>query len=537
MIIAFLMIFVICFPLSTYTQGLNFILPQNETDAELQIEQGVFDPELWELIKPYYVQPIDISQGELEIVQELFPHFNEQLPTTSDLLSKYVPWGDVEISEFFQDYPQLETLRPILCFDTKNNHAKARCSFSISRQRPSTPFSQSMVLTINPIDVFTFDSRVKLTDNSVWWYRRNISCKPIDKLKIHIGNYGLSFDKGLFYGYFFPDRDVDNSKSDNWLYGSSKIWNGVKIDIGRPAYSNDGRVNFSAFMHKRKTEAAVGLITQFKLSNFAVLNSGISTMSLTRSEPVYYLHSGMSLNFRKFRTEIQTGVDAKAINSLPFSIESNWGEGQKYYSIKLITFPKGFNAPCSYFLKKVSFESDTVFKTTSLLSLQSRFRVSRYLTVSPSADMIYCGKQLENCAFKLTGVGSFNKVFFTVKYLGNAACNSNSSADNSLLNEFSFIINNRVSMKSNIDIKSWSSSKRTLEGSLSCNLDIFPALTFSPSFEVLQAHKNKTVARWAVQQTLRLWNQTFTEVNIEHIINKKDQKGMLCVDAKTSFLF
>lgn len=529
------------FPISALNSSCFFNIPQNEQVADALVEQGKLDPSIWEIIKPYYAQPIDVPQGELGILMELFPQLPSDLPVSSDSLARYSPWDESAKMRFFNDFPILAQFEPILCFEIKSAASKLKTSFSINGQNLPRSFSQSMNLLFCLSDKFKLDTRVKFTDDYARWYRRASTFTPSEKCSLQIGNFGSSFDRGLFFGYFPPEQIFIKHSLNNWLYGNAATWNGFNIRVAE--LGNDFLSRFSgySFFHKRETETAYGSILKMLINEKINISAGMSSLNVTEDSSVaeyrYYVHSGIKMNFNSFRSEIQTGLDLKDPLLIPVYIENRFIAQGKECNITVIVLPEGFNAPCSFLARRINQYNDTVDQTITSVYIQSKYRLLRWLSVLPSIDLAFTKDRTESCHLGLSVSGSFSKLIYDLDYSWTPSCTQSDSTVNSFYNMLSVIFLNKITLKSELDATILNHGNYNVNGSISARLDLFQAIAIKPSVSFSRKSNKKNFIGYGIRQILCLRDRTFTEVFLEKSVNPKIQREILRVEAKTSFLF
>jgi hypothetical protein len=104
----------------------------------------------------------------------------------------------------------------------------------------------------------------------------------------------------------------------NWIYGSAKTWNGVKVQITGTEREILRPLSITAFIHKRETETSGGAVLNIKTNNKISVNSGFSLLNLNGySEKSYYAHCGIKLKFNNLSMEIESGSDIDNPGCIP----------------------------------------------------------------------------------------------------------------------------------------------------------------------------------------------------------------------------
>jgi hypothetical protein len=93
-------------------------LPLDEEEAYIMLKEGTLDSATWELIGRYYEQPLNVPDGELKDLVNVFPEIGHDVPSTQEQLAPYEPWAEKDVRRFFSDFPEVKNLEPILSFET-----------------------------------------------------------------------------------------------------------------------------------------------------------------------------------------------------------------------------------------------------------------------------------------------------------------------------------------------------------------------------------------------------------------------------------
>ena len=233
--------------------GFGFLpdeLPEDERSAVMELEEGTLDSATWELLKPFYTQPLSVPLGELRYLRDIFPDLPEDLSVRDEVLSRYEPWTVATIDVFFKDYPYLIAFKPILSFATEKTPSVAHVAFFSRLSGYSDQFRQSVRFTVTPVKEVRADGTVYFEDNYARWQRRRILLKIPHVGKIQAGNFSFIMNKGLFYGYFPSSGPSGDEVKHNWMYGQSRTGNGFSSEtpLGKTW-------NVNSLVHIRETES------------------------------------------------------------------------------------------------------------------------------------------------------------------------------------------------------------------------------------------------------------------------------------------
>lgn len=533
-------IFIICsiLTLNNLSTDELYIIPQNERIGEKLVADGKLHAEFFEKIKPFYNQPIDVPQGELKILLELFPQLSFDIAVSTDLLKKYEPWDQSAIARFFQDYPDIVQFEPILSFDIKTVDFKAKAAFVICKSSKSEMFSHGANLSIDFSESFNMDTRITFNNDYARWYRRALYYVPTEKCSLQIGNFGTFFDKGLFYGYFQTTDASEDLRINNWLYGSARTWNGVKVQIAGTGKEILRPLSVTAFIHKRKTEASGGAVLNIKASNQIIINSGFSLLNLNGySGNSYYAHCGIKLKINSLSMEIQSGADIDNPGNIPFLMESRYRLNNNRFNFAFVFLPKDFNAPCSYMVHKIKDNKDEITKAVSMLSFQSEHYLQRWLSIVSKVNVELTGQKTERVCFRISTINSLPRFKQKLTYSMIPGCGLTDTTSNSLHNALRIYLGKKIVIGNDIDFQFQDRCDYSINSLLDARVDLFPAITLQPSISFSRKKEGRGSFVYGFEQVLKLQDKTYSQFKVEQSIGSSKKGELLSVEAKTSFLF
>lgn len=513
-----------------------YSIPQNERTGEKLVADGKLDSEFFEQIKPFYSQPIDVPQGELKILLELFPQLFFDIPLSADQLKKYEPWDQPAIIRFFKDYPDLEQFKPILRFDIKPADFRAKVAFTIRNRRTTNMFSHGANLSVGFSESFRMDTRITFNNDYARWYRRAVNYTPTEKCSFQFGNFGTFFDKGLFHGYFYPADGSKDLKKNNWIYGSARTWNGVMVNIAESGKEILKHFSATAFFHKRETETSGGAVLNISVNEKISVNSGVSLLNLYEdSENSHYAHCGIKMKFKGLSMEIQSGVDIENPGSIPFFMESRYKFTNNRLNFTLLFLPKDFNAPCSYLVHKSN--KDDIAGAVSMFSIQSAHQIQKWFSFIPSVNVKFAEQRTRNVCLRASIMNSLPRFKQKLTYSLFPECGLADTSGNSLRNTFIICIGRKVNIGNEINLQYHDQFNYSVDGLLDIRVDLFPAMSLQPSFSFSHAKGESSSFVYGFEQVLKLQNNTYTQLKVEQSIRSRKKGESLSVEAKTSFLF
>ncbi|MBD3346753.1 MAG: hypothetical protein GF401_16985 [Chitinivibrionales bacterium] len=368
-------------------------LPANEREAEYLLREGALDSAFWRIIQPYYNQPLSVPTGELRYINDIFPDFLRNLPIKASSLSSYEPWNRKNIDRFFNDYPELKPLNPILSFASSDAPHWAVVGIHLSRHSHSNNPSISTNFSLFPVEFLSARAKVRIDNDYALWQRRYIT-SSIGKLgDISLGNYSSSTAGiNLFYGYF-PSVSSDSLHlKENWLYGESRTWNG-----GKAAFQFSENTEATAFVHTRLSESAAGMLMDVSPRKNIKACLGFSGLEIksSRSEAkdtIFYVQTGSQIDIKCWSIEIQTGMNTRNPFELPLWARACRKKGATSGSVSFIRIPGKFTAPRSLLknrlINRLDLEkshSETVYECR----MDFMHKVNDYINYSPS--FLYAG--------------------------------------------------------------------------------------------------------------------------------------------------
>lgn len=322
-------------------------IPENEREAQFLLEDGIFDSTIWEMLRPYYSQPISVPDGELRFLKDIFPQLSGSFPATIKSLKKYEPWGKHQINSFFNDYPELLLFEPILSFATVSTPHWASASFQIYQRSYSQDPQINTGFSFFPAHYFSVKGKAGITEERAWWQRRSVSGTIPEIGEIHAGNFSLTLNEGLFYGYF-PSVSKDSmTLRDNWLYGETRTWNGAALQIALQK-SNE----FLTFFHSRYTESVIGAKASFTPLRGLKLYFGASGLEINdlesrQRDTLFYIHTGTRYSINKWDLDCHAGISVDMPSRVPFKISVRQQTEDSRLGLSLTRIPDNLNAPRS----------------------------------------------------------------------------------------------------------------------------------------------------------------------------------------------
>lgn len=244
-------------------------LPPDKSTALRRVSQGEIDSALWELIEPFYDDPLEVSTGELSVLTDIFSHLRDRVPDKHQL-QYYQPWSFADQQRFWRDYPDLASFSPILSFSRWTDRGAAMVRVD-SRLKPyRNEASQTARFTVSNNKSVTGKGTARFDKQTVRWYRRSLSVE-LGRHSVQIGNFSGHGLHTLTYGRFGKDSASDSNQEKNWLYGSSQSWNGIYVSL--PFASG---LHLRGVYHARPTEQILWLSAKASVSQRCAVTAGLS---------------------------------------------------------------------------------------------------------------------------------------------------------------------------------------------------------------------------------------------------------------------
>jgi hypothetical protein len=299
----------------------------------------------------FFLRPLSVPSGELRLLDGRTSVDSDAFLLSAEDLAAYEPWDSVSIARFFGEFPELLVFSAILSFDPVQPHfAHVQFSSTGIGQKSASQYSR---FSIKPSHAYRLDGSIKISENQARWQRRTLNLRA-GRAFLALGNYGTSFDKGLFYGWF-PSASVrKDDVRENWLYGSSRTWNGVHARLHYP-----GPARLTALAHHQSKETAGAVFARVKAEKVA-WGSGasycIARDSATDSSLI--IHADGELAWGDFYCALYTGIHPAAPRLVPVSFHAGFRDGRRGWRLHMATLPSGFSAPRSRLLHRINYYLD-----------------------------------------------------------------------------------------------------------------------------------------------------------------------------------
>ena len=499
------------------------------------LEEGSLDSLTWGIIRSFYIQPINIPNGELGILIELFPEVSRNLPVSPKELEKFKPWDDKQIHGFFQKYPELIKFRPILKFDMPYKSRIGRVGF-FYHDPPASPASHYGQINLNAVKWIKFQGRVDFTDAFARWQRRTLKISPAPWCELQAGNIDAFSDRGLLYGYFPPCSSVDSLAGENWLYGNGNTWNGLLVKLS--GVRNRAIMPcIKVFSHSRPSEKISGFDVEFKAYGKLTFHMGMSSLKIPIQEfSVTYLHSGLKMKFGRWEGELENGFDPLEPQKIPLYLSNIFSNKESRLELAGTFLPAGLYAPESRVVRLLTaFPERPLTENVTLVNLKAQHTITENMWVLPAMEFRLSDKTIEHCRsslganWKLGPVES--QLVYTREMSGSGLESTGNFVDGNCtadLNRFLLLeVSNRIF---------WRGQKIKLRYSIVPRIQFSARLSLEPCLYLTKSEKGYLI-QVGIKQTFRLFESTYTEFVVEKPSGNGLSKEPIRIDAKAWFLF
>jgi|GEM_PF-1464411 hypothetical protein len=334
-------------PLSLKTTA----LPRDIHEAEMMLREGSLDSIEWEVLQPYYVQPISVPAGELSLLYDVFDLRIENLPLSDERLAAYRPWDGAARENFFRDYPELAKYAPILSFSRGDGRRRSTAGLALSVDDDLQTSARSR-FTVRCAPGVSISGGMSHADTAVLWVRRGVSVSVPGIGAVEAGNFTLASADGLFYGYFPDAPSQPVTTLANWEYGGSHAWNGLyaESDFWRGA-------KFSGFFHQRPTERVFGVFCEADPWKTVKLTAGVSRLDGGPSDSGWFaggytVHYGIAGAAGGFRYSVRAGTSSGSPLAVPVSAQCESRTHGASFSLMLARLPAG----CALARSRIAFD-------------------------------------------------------------------------------------------------------------------------------------------------------------------------------------
>ncbi|MBN1131408.1 MAG: hypothetical protein JXA71_20660 [Chitinispirillaceae bacterium] len=500
------------------------VLPADENEALRMLEEGILDSSVWRKIEQYYAMPLRVSQGDLRILQDLFPELPSDLPAEPDGLSRYLPWDNGAVERIFVDFPDLAPFRPILSFD--NGPAvpfPGQTGFYFSRRGAADSGRQYALFSIGDPARAAASGRVDFTDAYGRWFRRSVSAAPLPGVRFACGNFSPK-RKAPFVSGYFPRAGggTDTAVSSTWFYGTARTWNGAAVSRSLP--HENGKSAFSeteVFFHAGRSERIGQLSCSAVLSGRFTGFGGVSYLRTTDdgnpAKDFGFLHTGIAFSpAPKWKCELQGSVNFDDFEAIPWQASVSHGTANSSFKGTFTGVPAHYAAPRSETVRLMRTQAKTDSVSGYLMGSELLFRkkLNRFLSFAPRLNLL-----LNN--------GTLRYLFSSAELSGRAWCTYRVWYSWSpLFHDTGSVFRQQASAECFLPVTPWTrivltASRTSQQDYRSSRVRIYApvtvntALELAPSFMAYISSTGTCEKTAGIRQRLLLCRKTFSDMTIE----------------------
>lgn len=371
------------------------LLPDNIGDGEELVRNGMFDSSMWERIKPYYLSPLRVAYGELSAIAFLFPE-EKQFYFLGDVCKKYEPWSEFEISQFFQKYPELLTIRPILDFsyfpDLKLGHL-------VLSARKSSTIKSNLNSYLRCNEKLFASGRLSISENNMIWQKRCLQIAAGPGLLLEIGNFAGQFNNLIFGDFPEVNSSYDRVGTSNWIYGGRRDFNGVNVSYKMKSNRKKGTGATSFFVHKQEEECIFSALTTCNLFFDYKFDIGFSYLnSIVTQKKTGYIHVSAAFNSKQHHTYLSMSMDIKNAGCTPVYFSTDLFNKEKHgLDLTFVLYPRNSMFPYSSLYQTIKNDIDNDLELHALSKLSMTF-TNRYekFKIDPGLAVILESTDIHN---------------------------------------------------------------------------------------------------------------------------------------------
>lgn len=534
----------VCFDTAAAFSPLDDELPIDATGVMGYYEAGSIDSMQLLRLLPLYRRPLQVPAGEVVELLEVFPELSGYLPVEEAQLARYRPWDRDAQERFFSDYPVLNRLRPVLQFEYRSTGHRSSVSFFMNNPANGTPAKHSSRFSVAPVRQVRLRGTVDATSDYARWERRVLSVRPVPSIRMQLGNFTMTTDRGLFYGYFPDDSVAEHAVGDNWLYGSATCWNGVKATVAsrNKTLFRGYTPSLSGFFHTRPTETVTGGWAAVAGKAKTGFTCGVSRLITDENpEGITYLNTAIKATREGVSTELHCGVsftDGKLL--VPLLWNGTVSTGGYRTRLTVARLPAGFSAPRSAFLRRFAREfdaSDTLKSSIILARIHSNVTADGFVRVNPRCELWFENGNIHHGSFQLHTVLhrriTEGTLLFSVSFPGGIG----STADASVQGSFSWMPLSELAVVTFQRYRIGHNGRWRYRGRLSPEMTFFSRLHIVPAFSCVfeSGHFPRYLA--GARQKLMLFDRTQTEFLIEQDLREYASGEHLRIEGRATFYF
>jgi hypothetical protein len=516
-------------------------LPADETEAVTMLAHHEIDSSLWEIIEPFYQQPISVPYGESGILMQLFPELDLEIPVSEDQLARYSPWDKKKIAQFFKEYPELVFYKPILDFSMNVPVKSGRICASVDRNGATDRTSQRMQFSLEPLRWISADGRADFTDYTARWKNRKLFISPQKQWAITAGNAAPMADKYRMVSGRFGRRNPEvNDIADNWLYGEKRGWNTLMITISSDKILKGLKVQ--PFIHKRLSESVAGVSSVVSINSNIEGKFDLIGMDMRElADTLLYGVFSTRINYSGLTTELTLATPVKHSPTIPVRLDLGYCREQDEFDLECMYFPVGFRGPGSSALEDFIKGGDLSYQLTEdqfSYDITWKHHIASDIFVRPSLIMKMSDMQIW---FLNPGlIFSVQKELYSLMF-GYQRFEPLSARSIRTKDEISIGCSAQPHKKVNLQLdmctRTFINKNWYFSSSLEPVLTILPEVKMSPGIKYKKYNNKPCDLALSLANTLYLFKSIYSDMSIEKYLTFNGKKGLVSAHAKMWFVF
>ena len=535
---------VACCSMAAAFSPLDDDLPIDETGVMGYFEAGIIDSTLLTRLLPLYRRPLQVPAGEAVELLEVFPELSGFLPVEEELLARYRPWDRADQERFFSDYPVLNRLRPVLQFEYRPTRYRSTVSFFMNNPTKGTSAKHSCRFSVGPVSQVRLHGTVDATADYARWERRVLSVQPVPSARLQLGNFTMTTDRGLLYGYFPDDSLSESGIGNNWLYGSAACWNGaVAAYAPRKKILPGGYApSLTGFVHRRPTETATGVWAAVAGKGKRGVTCGVSRLITDGNlEGMTYLHTTIQAAHEGLSTDLHCGVSFAGKNTMvPLLWNGTVSTGGYRTRLTVARLPAGFSAPRSALLRQFIRECDTPDTLQSsivLARIHSTVSADGPVRIGPRCELWFENGAIHHGTLQLHAALHHHSTEGTILFSAFFPGAIGSTADASVQGSFSWIPLPEVTLATFHRYRIGRNGRWRYRGRLYPEMTFFSHVNVAPDISCIIESGRFPRYLAGIRQKLMLFERTQTEFLVEQDLREYASGEHLRIEGRASFYF
>lgn len=512
-------------------------LPRTELEALVLAQEHAIDPAVWELVQPYYRDPLIVPAGELRLLSGLPIELPEHLPTSAAELDGFRPWDHDQTERFYRTYPELRALAPILSFQSSTVPHWGAASVRVSGATGDHP-SASTRLDVRVGRVVDGQGTARFDQTQARWARRTVSATIPEVGRFQVGNFDAPSGVGMTLGYFAP-APQDESQADpvrTWLAGGASAWNGVAWSKRWGSCATTG-----AFYHRRTDESCMGVVAGVRARAGLGLDLGVSavtspdTASAALSDTALGLDIGASYRRGAWNAGVRTALNSESRYTAPIEVTLRHRGEQTRLAVRAVHIPAAFPGEHSRTAHELASRLDGI-AGHSMTGLDISVAHTVWRTVSAGAGLSYTFAESQYALDASAQVSVTHPLELLLRY-GYRPPGSCTGQRRRVMLDASAQPTPRLGLALSSSVLAQDSSYARVNGRISADWRALPSLTVTPYAAACVNTRNVRMWSVGIEQALDIFEKTRVQAVVEVPLESPWDAQRARVDAGACFFF